>query len=160
MSDPKEFRPDRRVSGLAALLFVGTGAVLIWLGFVLAPSDREAMDGFQRLLFTIVPIKPFSWAMGLVFMALGLRVAYRGLRGPPSLVVSDAGLTLGAKGEVPWLAVARVSLPSPDSLLIEILRDTEPERTVLSRFELGRDPEAVVELIRTRVPGAAVDQDD
>lgn len=55
-------------------------AILFWLGFVLDPSDVDAIDGVQRILFTLVPIKAFAWVMSIVFLGIGAATARGALR--------------------------------------------------------------------------------
>ena len=34
-------------------------------------SRRVAGDGIQRLVFTVIPVRPFAWVMAVVFLGLG-----------------------------------------------------------------------------------------
>ena len=57
---------------LSSIWFV-TAAVLIWIGAVLDQGSAEAMSGLERLLFTVVSIRWFSWLMAAVFVYFGIR---------------------------------------------------------------------------------------
>jgi hypothetical protein len=89
-----EYRP-RVFLGLAfAAIFAVTAVILVWLGLILRPADRAAIDGATLLLLTVVPIRLFSWTFAAVFMFFGLRIARRTLNAEPTLVVSEASVTL------------------------------------------------------------------
>ncbi len=64
---------------LASVLLLAALA-LIWAGAVLEPSDREAMEGGQLLLFSLVPIRPFAWVMAAVFALLSVALGVRASR--------------------------------------------------------------------------------
>jgi hypothetical protein len=99
MSDPTEYRPSPRATLLVTMVWVATAAVLFWLGTILGPEDREAMDGFALLLFTLVPIRLFSWTMAVVFLGIGVSTARRGFLGRGSgSVGEESGGTHGNGG--------------------------------------------------------------
>lgn len=56
---------------LAGAWFIAA-AVLLGVGWVLAPDAADSMEGAQRILFTAIPVRPFAWAMALVFSGLGV----------------------------------------------------------------------------------------
>lgn len=58
---------------LGGIFFVAA-LVLVWVGWALPADSASAMEGGQRLLFTVVPIRPFAWIMAVVFVWLGWRV--------------------------------------------------------------------------------------
>jgi len=158
-TDTKTYRPNRAYTVFLSLLLLTTAALLVWLGVILAPEDREAMDGIQRLVFTVVPIKPFAWLGGAVFALLGVRLAIRGGRSRPSLVVSADGFSIGGGELKPWSDMTAASTPRPEHLLLDVVRSPEEsaasERVLFSQFDLGEDPMAVLAEIKAYAPLAA-----
>ena len=112
MNDAKpptvEYRPNR-VLGLAFVaLFLLTAAALIWVGAALGPEDVQAMDGFNRILFTAVPIRPFAWTGAIVFVLLGITIARRALRRQPTLSISSEGAILFPGRLLRWHDIASI----------------------------------------------------
>jgi hypothetical protein len=147
-----EYRPSRTAAVVLGTVFVTTGVVLAVLGALLTESDVSGMDGLQRLLFSVVSVRWFSWAMAAVFAALGVRIVARGFRAAPALILEAAGLTLGGEERTPWDHVDEIrTLPKPPVLQLRL-----GDRVVsLSSFDLGDDPAAVAERmaqLRTRSP--------
>lgn len=154
---------------LCAIFFV-TAAILIWVGFVVQPDDRAAMEGFTRLMFTVIPIPLFSWTAATVFTILGIRIARRTLRTQPTLIASQSGLTLPSGAIIPWLQVKsaevaenstiKIAIGDPDSDPVPphvgpIWRrwfggGTDEDLVILSSFELGADPATVAEELERR----------
>ena len=147
---------------------------------MLGPESRSGMDGLALVLFTVVPIRPFSWVMAVIFAVLGVRVVRRAIRDAPSLVISSDGLTLPRGDVAPWSAVRSASLDAQGNVVIELaasnsVRDEkrwfermrrprrigEGESVTLSSFDLGTDPAAVADdlsrwLAEVRPPGDRV----
>ena len=165
---------------MVASVFLVTALSLAWIGVVLGPESRSGMDGLALVLFTVVPIRPFSWVMAVIFAVLGVRVVRRAIRDAPSLVISSDGLTLPRGDVAPWSAVRSASLDAQGNVVIELaasnsVRDEkrwfermrrprrigEGESVTLSSFDLGTDPAAVAEdlsrrLAEVRPPGGEV----
>jgi hypothetical protein len=137
-----EYRPSRTAAVALGGIFAVTAIVLAVLGTLLTDADVSGIDGIERLLFTVVPVRWFSWAMAAVFLAMGARVVARGFRSAPVLVLDRTGLTLDGEGRTPWNEVDEIrSLPKPSALQLRL-----GERTVsLSSFDLGDDPASVAE---------------
>jgi len=166
-----EYRPSTGFGISAAAIFVVTAAALVWIGATLGPQDRAAMDGFTLLLFTVVPIRAFSWVCGAAFLALGYRSARRALDGEPALVVSDTGILLIGGRAIPWDRVRSAEV-SPSGLLVlqfvpargengrpagrrwwlgPLRGGKEENRVALSSLDLGTDPVAVAAEIARRI---------
>lgn len=158
-----EYRPRKAMGLLVVAIWVLTASVLAWLGVILGPEDREAMDGLSRLLFTVVPIRFFSWAMAAVFLWMGVRTGRHVFGREPSLAISADGLRFRDGEWLAWAAVESVESQEEGMLRIELLSPGEPasktegigflgrlrsgkERgsKVLSSFELGAPPVEVV----------------
>ena len=171
-----EYRPKTAVGLIFAGIFAVTAVILLYVGFILGPADREAMDVFTRLLFTLVPIRLFSWTFAAVFLALGIQVTRRTLRSEPTLLISEAGVTLPTGKVVPWEQVRSVEVARKDQLLLEIaperavtrplrgpswlrrLMSSSPEGQVqVSSFALGADPVAVAAELEGRRAEASPD---
>jgi len=60
-------------------IWIVAAAVLIWIGFVLDQSSVSSMSGFERILFTVVSVRWFSWIAALAFIYLGVQT-FRGAR--------------------------------------------------------------------------------
>ena len=147
-----EYRPSRTAAVVLGTVFIATGIVLAILGALLTESDVSGMDGLQRLLFSVVSVRWFSWAMAAVFAALGVRIVARGFRAAPALALEAAGFTLGGEERIPWDHVDEIrTLPKPPVLRLRL-----GDRVVsLSSFDLGADPAAVagrMAELRTRSP--------
>ena len=164
----------------AASVWIVAALTLAWVGAVLGPESRSGMDGFALLFFTVVPIRPFSWIMAVVFVVLGVSVGRRAFRGAPSLVISPDGLTLPRGDVVSWSAVRSAILDAHGNLVIEFAASDgvrsekrwigrirqprqrgEREPVTLSSFDLGTDPAAIAEelsrrLSEVRPPGGEV----
>ncbi len=154
-------------------MLIVTAVVLAWVGNVLGPESRSGMDGFVLLLFTVVPIRAFSWVMAVVFVVLAVRVGHRALQDAPSLTIAANGLIL-PRGEVAsWSIVRSVVLDAQGNLVIEVAtsgkvrveggwfeRIRQPRRIragesiTLSSFDLGADPAAVAEDLSRRLAEA------
>lgn len=167
-SELTEYRPNATLGYVFAGVFTATAAILVWLGIVLSPDDRAAMDGWTLLLFTVVPIPLFSWTAAAVFLILGVRIARRSMRAQPTMLVSDAGVTLPTGTLVPWSRLASVKASETELRLTLLANSDAPPKTpklwlvwlrwlrrdedkiILSSFELGADPAAVAEAIESR----------
>ncbi len=166
-SDRLEFRPRKSTGLFLAGVLIVTGCIMIWLGFILNPADAEATDGIARLLFTVVPIRWFSWLFGLVFVLMGFQKFRQVFRDAPVLSLTEGGLILETGAVIPWTHIKSVEVSKDDILHIDIVRDRAPpdaesERlpgprinsrnrpVVLSSFELGEDPKIVAEAIEAR----------
>ncbi len=168
MSERQTYRPNRTFSLTMASVFVGTAGVLAWMGAVLSQADLEAMDGFQRAFFSVVPIRPFSWVFAGVFAFLGVRLGIRGWRARASLVISEGGFSVGTGELQPWSRLQSATNPKGDHLVLQLLppgtsgsgdegqappgpgskpRSTRVTRVTLSQFDLGDHPKAVAEAI-------------
>ncbi len=167
-------------SALAAAVWIIAAVSLAWAGAVLGPESRSGMDGFVLLLFTVVPIRPFSWVMAVVFVGQAIKVGSRAFRGTPSLVISSDGLTLPRGDVAPWPAVRSAALDAQGNLVISLRtrdnardnerwlervrllrRKGEEESVTLSASDLGTDPAGVVKdlarwLAEVRPPGGEV----
>jgi hypothetical protein len=158
-----EYRPRVVVGLVFADLFMVTAVVLAWLGYILGPEDQGAMDGFARLLFSVVSIRLFAWTFSAVFVGLGVLIARRTFRQEPTLVISGTGLTLPEGRTVGWEDVRSVHVTDNDHLVIEV-GDDDPEtdpvgrrrrfivrlrlrpppgQVAISPFLLGTDPAAI-----------------
>ena len=161
--DVIEYRPRLTHSLVAAGVWLITASILAWLGLILGPEDRGAMDGLTLLLFTVVPIRLFSWTMATVFAALGVFSARRGLGGRPSLVLSSQGLVLRSGRSIPWSEITSTEVTPSGVLLIDVEsreslseppgvrswfgrlgRNLASQQLALSSFELGTSAEEVV----------------
>ena len=107
------YGPNRTFAMVAVSVFIGTAFALAWLGTALGPKDLGAMDGFQKLLFTVVPIRPFSWVFSAVFGFFGVRLGLRGWRARPSLIISTQGFSVGTGALQPWSQLSVVKNPGP-----------------------------------------------
>ncbi|MEM7414144.1 MAG: hypothetical protein AAF389_01535 [Gemmatimonadota bacterium] len=138
------YRPSRAFGWFAVIVWLVAAAVLFGLGFILEPSDREAMDGFQRLFFTIVPIKPFAWVMSIVFVALGVSTGRRAFSGRPTLRLTEDALHTRDGDHFAWEDVAEVEIVKGPVLKVSLHRlHDAPRQLKLGPFELGTSPEEV-----------------
>jgi hypothetical protein len=164
---PAEYRPHPRVGIFLSSLFVLVAGVLVWLGTVLTGDAADAMDGFVRLLFTAMPVRPFAWTLAAVFLLLGIRVAAKIMSKRPTLTISDRGLGLPDGTMVLWPEIASAESVHANTLQVTFRprpaqsRDPEfsigwrgrltkkpPEhRIVVSAFDLGADPSVVAAAI-------------
>lgn len=150
-ADRLEYRPRTSTGlGLAAVLVV-TAVILVWVGSVLTPDDVSTIDGFEGILFRFVPVRPFTWIMGAVFAALGVRIATKALRAERSLLLESDGLTLPDGRQVAWDQIGTVDADSKDATLsLMIAQGGVQDRIALSAFDLGASPRAVAEEISRR----------
>lgn len=171
-----EYRPHVVVGIVFAGVFVLTAAVLIWIGSILGPEDVSAMDGFPRLLFTAIPIRPFSWVCAALFLFLGYLQAQRTFRAEPTLQISDSGLTFADGTSRPWLELDSVEANKEGSLTLIFVDDRASDsmtgkndglkarrsshkksnRKTLSGFELGTETEAVKTQIEEKWRAATI----
>jgi hypothetical protein len=169
-----EYRPRLAPTLVVSAIFGVTGAILVWLGLILGPEDRAAMEGVERLLFTVIPIGLFSWIMAAVFFALCIRVAFRFAQAAPTMAVSGEGLTPPAGKLVLWSKVRSVEVITGDILVIEVESETDrpaprggrswlsrlrhrrdARRITLSSADLGDAPTAVAAELRKRMADAS-----
>ena len=167
--DPIEYRPRVAPSLAVAVVWFATAGVVAWLGLILGPEDRGAMDGFALLLFTVVPIRLFCWTMAPVLAALGVYLARRSLAGPPTLVLMSDGLVLRSGVLIQWGEITSAELASEGDLVIGV-ESLEPARgsgvwsllkrlvsprrgqtLAFSPFELGSRAEDVVAELKRRM---------
>lgn len=78
MPEPNEPPTEGLPRGVVAGILVVTAVLLLWVGWVLPADAADAMDGFQRLVFTVIPVRPFAWVMAVVFLALAGRLLLKG----------------------------------------------------------------------------------
>ncbi len=170
-----QYRP-RRVTGFGfAATWLVTAGVLVWVGVVLVPEDRAAMDGLPLLLFTVVPIRLFSWVMAGVFLVLAFAVGRRTVRARPTLTVSSSGVILPSGAKIPWAGVLSASVTRDGALEIEVesnrdagstrrrgawwnrrrRRNSGNEAVTLSSFELGEAPDRVAAEMHRRMGGVS-----
>jgi hypothetical protein len=171
-----EYRPKVPLGFALAGIWVVTAMILVWVGVVLRPDDRAAMDGFTLILFTAIPIRLFSWTAAAFFAFFGFRVARRALRAEPTLVLSEANLTLPDGKVVPWSQVS--AKVEKNGLLVIVVADPHSNRgsenilpkwrrwlarrlndnqVALSSFDLGADPAVVAAALESRIPEATHD---
>jgi hypothetical protein len=167
-----EYRPNKTLGFAFAALFILTAAILLWVGSILGPDDVASVDGFNRILFTVVPISLFSWAGASVFTVLGLLIARQSLRTDPTLTISDDGATLANGTAIQWSDV--ISVEAKESELVLTIaedvtgngneprktkarrtswwrRGTSDHRLVMSSLALGADPARVKTEIESRM---------
>jgi hypothetical protein len=117
------------------------------------------MDGLTLLLFTVVPIRLFSWTMATVFAARGVLSARRALGGAPTLVLSSQGLVLRSGRPIAWSEITSTEV-TPSGLRLIAVGSREPrggrswlgrlgrkrasQQLAISSFELGTTVEEVV----------------
>lgn len=155
MSDAA-YRPSRGFGTFLVAVWILAGAVLLILGFVLDPSSTGAMDGFERLVFTVIPIRPFAWIMSAVFLGLGALTARRAFTGRPTLRLSESGLEMRDGRRIEWRDVAAAEALSEQRVRLVVTRaDLPPEAIELARFDLGSDVRTVVDEIHRRCDVAA-----
>ena len=161
--DRVEYGPSRALGVSLTAVWLTTAGVLVWVGSVLGPESVDAMDGFTRILFTAVPIRVFAWTMAIVFAAIGLATARALGRPGPSLTLSADGVTLRSGAEIPW---HRIDAVESEEFALRIrltpeaatagggrwLGRRDPNRIVLSAFQLGGDPRAVARELEGRRP--------
>ena len=146
-----EYRPSKGFGTFAVAIWVVTAVILFALGFILDSSDRQAMDGFQLLFFTVVPIKPFAWIMSVVFLGIGVSTARRVFAGPPTLRLSSDGFETRKGRRVPWSDIASVEGIEDKILRITLSRTgAAPETLDIGQFELGAAVRRVVEEVEGR----------
>lgn len=158
------YRPNTAVGLVFSGAFFVTSAILIWLGAILGPNNVAAMDGFNRILFTAIPIWLFSWATAVVFAFLGFLIARRTLRTEPTLAASGDGLRLPTGKMTEWSNIQSIDALENELVLIVEKQEIDDARTprswVLNRlrqagtndrklhissFALGACPEKVRE---------------
>jgi len=66
--------PSANAAKVFSAIFFVTAAVLAFIGYALDPGAASDMQGFQRLLFTFVSIRWFSWLFAVVFAVMGFRI--------------------------------------------------------------------------------------
>ena len=137
-----KYRPNRKSAVALGAVFGVTAIALAILGSLLTEADVSSMDGPERLLFTVVSVRWFSWVMAAAFAALAARVTARGYRTAPALTIDTFGFTLGGEHRTPWEEVDEIrTFPKPEVLQLRL-----GERVVsLTSFDLGDDPEVVAE---------------
>jgi hypothetical protein len=142
-----EYRPRAVVGLLVAFVWFLTAGILAWLGFLLGPEDREALDGFVLLLFTIVPIRTFSWTMALVFLWMGVGTVHRIFIGEPALALSEDGIRIRTGRALKWREIESINLQSDGILRIDpVAAQDQPALRGLGRWlsllrtEGGRGP--------------------
>ncbi len=165
------YRPRRMAAAILAGAFIVGAAALAVVGMVLVPNDLKALEGFQRLLFTVVPVRPFAWACAVVFLILAARIWLRSLSTEPTLVVSDTGLILRDGQRISWADIDAVEVTAQDILRITrasapgtTSQSTNPPRrwnpfqrkrgaveVCLSAFELGTAPGQVRDELTRRM---------
>ena len=118
--DSIEYRPGVGPGLAVSGIWFATAGLVAWLGLILGPEDRAAMDGFALLLFTAIPIRLFSWTMAPLLAALGVYFVRRSLGGPPSLAVSPEGLSLRSGRRIPWTEIASVQVTKEGHLVIDV----------------------------------------
>lgn len=168
---PQEYRPNKSLGIVFAVIFVVTALVLVWVGVVLRPDDRAAMDGLTRILFTVIPIRLFSWTAAAVFAFLGVRIARRAIRAEPTLIIAEADVTFPTGKVIPWSQVTSAEVDKNDLLVIVTAlgraeqttpnarlswlrwlgRGQDPNQVVLSSFDLGADPGTVAALLQSKI---------
>ena len=172
-----EYRPSTALGLAMSAVLLVTAIVLVWLGTILGPDDREAMDGLVLLLFTAIPIRLFAWTMAVVFLVIGGATARAVLRRTPTLRISQDGLTLRSGPPIPWSrlrsanltadGLLELGLGSDDieaskrrGLLARLVPGRAKNRIVLSSLDLGADPAEVAQVIQERLavpPNGATD---
>lgn len=166
--EPLSWSPSRGIALLNIVLLLGTAALLLWIGSVLGSDAVDAMDGFERVLFTLVPIRPFTWVMSVIMTALGLKVAHYAFAGEPSLRLDAGGLRFRDGTTVGWDDVevldpehsatlrltASAFMSTGSGRASRKARTTPDGRPVreLSSFDLGEDPRVVAREIERRRP--------
>jgi hypothetical protein len=167
-----EYRPGVLRTLVASGVWSIAAVLVAWMGVILGPEDRAAMDGFALLLFTVVPIRAFCWTMAPLLAGLGVYLAHRGLAGAPSLALSSEGMTLRSGRAIPWSEVTSTAVTPKGELLIEVdahVRSTEPASTrwrpmrsrgvrradqlALSSFDLGTNAQNVAAEVEKRMIG-------
>lgn len=159
-----EYRPNKVLGVVLTTIHCVTAAVLVWVGFILGPDDVRAMDGTNRILFTVVPIWFFSWVAAVVFLLFAFMIGQRTFRNKPTLVISPDGMTIPLGKKVEWSEL--ISAEAKDSELVLTLREqgnvsrssssrallprwlfsgAGNGQVVISSFALGADPVKVLE---------------
>lgn len=145
------YAPSRGFGAFVVAIWLVTGLILFWLGFILEPADRDAMDGLQRLFFTIVPIKPFAWAMSIAFLGFAGATAKRVMSDTPALLLTDSFLETRKGERFTWSEVEEVESLKDQALRITVNREEAGLRVIqIGSFELGTAPAEVVEEIERR----------
>jgi len=163
--EPLTWSPSRGMGLLSLIVMVGTAILLLWIGTVLDSDAVDAMDGFEKLLFSIVPIGPFTWVMSVVLTALGLESAHSAFRGGTTLRLDAEGLHFRDGLKVSWddvevvdperaaslrLASPAFRKPTSDGRPGKESRSPRPAIRELSSFDLGEDPRVVAKEIQRR----------
>ena len=155
---------------LISSVWLLTAGILAWLGLILGPEDQEGIDGVARLLFTVVPIRVFSWTMAVLFLWMGILTANRVFRGDPTLVICAEGLRLRSGRQVRWKEIDRIEVRRNGMLEVVMVGSRElPQRNrlwkrfaraqsendrrpiLLSPFELGAAPTKVAKEVQERL---------
>lgn len=154
------YRPSRAFGLFLVAVHVATSALLFFLGFVLDASSTEAMDGFERLLFTVIPIRPFAWVMAVVFLGLGLATVRRVFFGRPTLLLAEDGLETRDGHRITWKEVGRVDVLDDKALRLLVTRpDHAPETVEIGQFGLGTGVTVVAEEIERHLGSSPADPD-
>ena len=172
MPSSLDYRPRPFATCLLASLWFVVAILLIWIGTVLGPESRAGMDGFTLLLFTVIPIRLFSWTMAVVIGGLGTVTLAQAFTGQPALTLSDQGMRLRSGREIAWSSVSGVRLDDEGSLLVSVIPDpgatpagsrwarmfqSPPDQLSFSGFGLGHPPQGVLEAIVALRPELAGD---
>lgn len=166
------YRPSVPATLAQASIWIVVAVLLFWIGSVLGPESRAGMDGFTLLLFTVIPIRLFSWSMAVVFGAMGALTLRRTFSGAPTLTLSDQGMRLRSGRDVAWDDVLGVRLDDEGALQVSLAPDPEaarggsrwsrmfqspPDQLSFSGFELGQATQGVLDVIVDMRPALAGD---
>jgi hypothetical protein len=119
-----EYRPGKIAGLVFAAIFLATAAVLVWLGITLTPRDVKAMDGLNRIIFTVVPIWLFAWVFALVFALFAFGFLHRTLRSEPTLSVSAEGVKVYREKLIQWSAIKQIEA-SESELILTLAPDAD-----------------------------------
>lgn len=78
------------------------------------------MDGLPFFLFSIIPIKPFAWACGALWLAVGAAGARSLISRHPSLVLSPDGIEVAGL-TIPWSEVTGARALKQNNIAIDVV---------------------------------------
>ncbi len=163
-----DFRPRKAVGVLFSFFCCVAAPALIWVGFALGPSDVESMDGFNRLLFSVVSIRLFAWAGAILFVGIAILIAASVFRKQPTLTLIP-GVGIRAEGRLwRWNEIASIEATETE-ILISVSQDAPPpkpngrgkwlnrglknsHKLVFSSLALGAGPSEILATIQESRP--------
>ncbi len=146
--EPLVFRPARGLGILSIVVSFLTATALVWVGRSLSPDSVDAMDGFFRLLFTIIPPRPFAYAGAALWFFIGLLIAQSTFGGPPTLKLASDGMELRNGLRIAWDDVVGVQKTTRDQIVIQLRNPEE----LISRIRGMRRTFAKMNLKRVGTP--------